>query len=69
MEFEDYLREVFDLAYRVHLAAKDTMPPAAMFTLSDNLMAAAARASEGVLDPVGLLGLVHEAIEDVDSRA
>lgn len=69
MTFEDYLREVFRLAYRVHLAAEDVMPPAAMLALSDNLMTAAGRAAEGVLDPVSLLGLIHGAIEDVDSRA
>lgn len=67
MTFEDYLREVFQLAYRVHLAVEDTTPPAAMVALSDNLMAAAGRAADGVLDPVSLLGLVQGAIEDVDS--
>lgn len=66
MTFEDYLREVFQLAYRVHLAAEGTAPPAAMLALSDNLMAAAGRAADGVLDPVSLLGLVQGAIEDVD---
>lgn len=69
MTFEDYLREVFRLAYRVHLAAKDTEPPAAMMALSDNLMAAAGRAADGVLDAVDLLGLIHGAIVDVDSWA
>ena len=66
MTFEDYLREVFQLAYRVHLAAEDTTPRAAMTALSDNLMTAAGRAADGVLDPVSLLGLVQGAIEDVD---
>lgn len=69
MEFEDYVREVFRLAYRVHLAAGDTAPPAAMLALSDNLLTAGTRASEGVLDAVDLLDLIHGAIEDVDFRA
>ena len=66
MTFEDHLREVFQLAYRVHLAADGTARSAAMLALSDNLMTAAGRAADGVLDPVSLLGLIYEAIEGVD---
>ncbi|EHR60382.1 hypothetical protein [Saccharomonospora cyanea] len=64
MEFEDYVREVYKLAHRIHEAAGATMPPAAMLALSDNLMTAAGRASEGVLDQVDLLMLVTQATED-----